>query len=91
MGFKISNKSGENQVTLPSESCNQNNGNCSTSTSILIPAGLHGGPRTRNGGPSSLIDRWRSGGHCDCGGWDEGCPLTVLERRSNKTALFSYN
>ncbi|KAG5240718.1 Cadherin EGF LAG seven-pass G-type receptor [Salix suchowensis] len=39
-------------------------------------AGLHGGPRTRNGGPSSLVDRWRSGGQCDCGGWDLGCPLT---------------
>ncbi|KHN01034.1 uncharacterized protein LOC114403188 [Glycine soja] len=88
-GLKFLNKSGENQVTLPSESCNQNNGNCSTSTSILIPAGLHGGPRTRNGGPSSLIDRWRSGGHCDCGGWDEGCPLTVLERRSNKADVMS--
>ncbi|TKY51832.1 hypothetical protein E2542_SST23351 [Spatholobus suberectus] len=88
-GLKFLNKSGVNQVTLPSESCNQNNGDCSTSMSILIPAGFHGGPRTRNGGPSSLIDRWRSGGHCDCGGWDEGCPLTVLERRSNKAEVMS--
>ncbi|KAL2325063.1 hypothetical protein Fmac_024121 [Flemingia macrophylla] len=88
-GLKFLNKSGGNQVALPSESCKQNNGDCSTSMSILIPAGLHGGPRTRNGGPSSLIDRWRSGGHCDCGGWDEGCPLTVLERRSNKVAVMS--
>lgn len=88
-GLKFLNKTGGNQVTLPSESCNQNNGDCSTSTSVLIPAGFHGGPRTRNGGPSSLIDRWRSGGHCDCGGWDEGCPLTVLERRSNKDEVMS--
>ncbi|KAK7391652.1 hypothetical protein VNO78_20069 [Psophocarpus tetragonolobus] len=86
-GLKFLNKACVNQVTLPSESCNS--GDCSTSTSILIPAGFHGGPRTRSGGPSSLIDRWRSGGHCNCGGWDEGCPLTVLERRSNKTEVMS--
>ncbi|XP_022760345.1 uncharacterized protein LOC111306752 [Durio zibethinus] len=57
---------------------------CSTSMDILVPAGIHGGPRTRNGGPSSLIERWRSGGHCDCGGWDLGCPLTILKARSSK-------
>uniref|UniRef100_A0A6M2EXU8 Uncharacterized protein n=1 Tax=Populus davidiana TaxID=266767 RepID=A0A6M2EXU8_9ROSI len=62
--------------------CARDTGDCSTSIDILIPAGLHGGPRTRNGGPSSLIDRWRSGGYCDCGGWDLGCPLTVLKSRS---------
>ncbi|KAF9673607.1 hypothetical protein SADUNF_Sadunf10G0041700 [Salix dunnii] len=61
--------------------CAQDTSDCSTSIDILIPAGLHGGPRTRNGGPSSLIDRWRSG-YCDCGGWDLGCPLTVLKSRS---------
>ncbi|XP_061356794.1 uncharacterized protein LOC133301189 [Gastrolobium bilobum] len=88
-GLKFLHKSGSNQFTLPSESCNRNNGDCSTSMSILIPAGLHGGPRIRNGGPSSLIDRWRSGGHCDCGGWDEGCPLTVLQRRSSKGEVLS--
>ncbi|XP_038973018.1 uncharacterized protein LOC103697417 [Phoenix dactylifera] len=46
---------------------------------VLVPAGFHGGPITRTGGPSSLVERWRSGGHCDCGGWDVGCPLTVLD------------
>ncbi|KAJ6318797.1 hypothetical protein OIU76_014198 [Salix suchowensis] len=65
-----------------SDCCAQGSGDCSTSIDILIPAGLHGGPRTRNGGPSSLVDRWRSGGQCDCGGWDLGCPLTVLKSRS---------
>jgi hypothetical protein len=49
--------------------------------SIVIPGGIHGGPKTRDGGTSSLIDRWKSGGCCDCGGWDEGCPLTVFHRR----------
>ncbi|XP_074282312.1 uncharacterized protein LOC141606863 isoform X2 [Silene latifolia] len=54
---------------------------CSTSVDIIVPAGPHGGPRTKNGGPSSLIERWRSGGSCDCGGWDTGCPLKVLKAK----------
>jgi hypothetical protein len=88
-GLKFLNKSGVNKTVSSSESCNQNNADCSSSMNILIPAGPHGGPRTRNGGPSSLIDRWRSGGHCDCGGWDEGCPLTVLQKRSSKVEILS--
>ncbi|XP_052876475.1 uncharacterized protein LOC108461984 isoform X2 [Gossypium arboreum] len=64
--------------------CSCNNGVCSTSMDVLIPAGIHGGQRTRNGGPSSLIERWRSGGHCECGGWDLGCPLTVLKSGPSK-------
>ncbi|OIV90639.1 hypothetical protein TanjilG_01720 [Lupinus angustifolius] len=87
-GLKFLKKTGVNQSTLPSEGC-RNTGDCSTSTNIVIPAGIHGGPRTRNGGPSSLIDRWKSEGHCDCGGWDEGCPLTVLRRRSSKAEFLS--
>ncbi|XVF38529.1 hypothetical protein REPUB_Repub20aG0109900 [Reevesia pubescens] len=71
------------EAAVPSAS-SRNTGDCSTSMDILVPAGIHGGPRTRNGGPSSLIERWRSGGHCDCGGWDLGCPLTVLKARSSK-------
>ncbi|XP_028780942.1 uncharacterized protein LOC114737204 isoform X1 [Neltuma alba] len=80
-GLNFLNKSGVKQTTLPSES-SQKTSDCLPGMNILIPAGQHGGPRTRKGGPSSLIDRWRSGGCCDCGGWDEGCPLTVLQRRS---------
>lgn len=80
VGVKKSTKSAE--ATLP-VNCHRSNGDCSMSMDILIPAGLHGGPRTRNGGPSSLIERWKSGGHCDCGGWDMGCPLTVLKPRSS--------
>ncbi|KAF7807137.1 uncharacterized protein G2W53_039298 [Senna tora] len=82
-GLKFLNKS---RSVASDETCMRSStsgGDCSTSMSILIPAGPHGGPRTRNGGPSSLADRWRSGGRCDCGGWDEGCPLTVLQRRSD--------
>lgn len=48
---------------------------------VVLPAGIHGGE-----GRSSLVERWMTGGHCDCGGWDIGCPLTVL---NNKTR--SYN
>ncbi|KAJ4969398.1 hypothetical protein NE237_016099 [Protea cynaroides] len=69
------------------ESSLRNRNNCSTSVDVLIPAGFHGGPSTRNGGPSSLTTRWRSGGHCDCGGWDIGCPLTLLHNMSSKEAL----
>ncbi|KAL2325922.1 hypothetical protein Fmac_024980 [Flemingia macrophylla] len=89
-GFRFLNKSGVYQAALPSESRNQNSEDCSTSISILIPRGLHGGPRTRHGGPSSLIDRWKSGGYCDCGGWDEGCPLTVLQKRSSNEEVLSH-
>ncbi|VFQ63311.1 unnamed protein product [Cuscuta campestris] len=62
---------------------------CSTTTNVIIPAGFHGGPVTRNGGPTSLIDRWSSGGHCECGGWDIGCPLTILNTRRNPVETFS--
>uniref|UniRef100_A0A1J3GYC5 Uncharacterized protein n=1 Tax=Noccaea caerulescens TaxID=107243 RepID=A0A1J3GYC5_NOCCA len=45
---------------------------------VVIPRGNHGLPTTENPGPSPLIQRWRSGGGCDCGGWDMGCPLMVF-------------
>lgn len=60
---------------------------CSTTVDVILPAGLHGGPSTENGGPSGLTERWRSGGHCDCGGWDIGCPLTVLGNQSSEDVL----
>ncbi|XWS39137.1 hypothetical protein CRYUN_Cryun18bG0024300 [Craigia yunnanensis] len=90
-GLKFLRKEGVKQTVdtleapVPS-ACSRGTGDCSTSMDVLVPAGIHGGPRTRNGGPSSLIERWRSGGHCDCGGWDLGCPLTVLKARSSKEA-----
>ncbi|KAF8396856.1 hypothetical protein HHK36_018491 [Tetracentron sinense] len=42
----------------------------------ILPSGFHGLPST--GVPSPLIDRWKSGGSCDCGGWDVGCKLRIL-------------
>ncbi|CAH8389312.1 unnamed protein product [Eruca vesicaria subsp. sativa] len=56
-----------------------------TSIDVVIPSGIHGGPRNRNGdGPSSLVERWKSGGSCDCSGWDLGCPLTVFKGQAKK-------
>lgn len=49
---------------------------------VLLPAGFHGGAIDGTDGPSSLTERWKSGGRCDCGGWDIGCPVTVLENTS---------
>ncbi|KAK9103619.1 hypothetical protein Sjap_020873 [Stephania japonica] len=47
---------------------------------VVTPLGTHGLPESEEGGsPSSLLDRWRSGGHCDCGGWDMACPLVVFD------------
>ncbi|KAI3447733.1 hypothetical protein Pfo_004398 [Paulownia fortunei] len=58
-------------VTLDTEKNNNSNG-----TIVILPGGLHGTPI--KGAPSSLISRWRSGGSCDCGGWDVGCKLRIL-------------
>ncbi|XP_022846914.1 uncharacterized protein LOC111369576 [Olea europaea var. sylvestris] len=87
-GLKFLKNSGNHpslETSIPSEFCPRNSGECSTSMNILLPAGFHGGPRTRNGGPSTLIDRWIFGGGCDCGGWDIGCPLTILNATSSDT------
>lgn len=73
----------------PSFSCKNYNGdskgNCGDSTwkmNVLLPDGFHGGAINGTDGPSSLTERWKYGGHCDCGGWDLGCPLTILENTS---------
>lgn len=49
------------------------------STTVILPGGSHGVPS--KGEPSPLIDRWRSGGVCDCGGWDVGCRLKTLSNQ----------
>ncbi|KAJ1406927.1 hypothetical protein SESBI_24741 [Sesbania bispinosa] len=43
---------------------------------VVLPSGVHSLPS--NGGPSSLIERWKTGGSCDCGGWDLACKLKIL-------------
>ncbi|KAG6389283.1 hypothetical protein SASPL_150749 [Salvia splendens] len=44
---------------------------------VVIPAGNHSLPTTPSRGPTPLLDRWKLGGGCDCGGWDMACPLNV--------------
>eukprot|EP01018_Ginkgo_biloba_P030651 Gb_26654 [translate_table: standard] len=48
------------------------------SVTVILAADIHGLPTIESSGPSPLIDRWKFGGRCDCGGWDLGCTLTVL-------------
>lgn len=50
----------------------------SSKVTVVTPTGNHGLPCGEDRGPSPLLDRWRSGGGCDCGGWDMGCPLVVF-------------
>ncbi|CBI16031.3 unnamed protein product, partial [Vitis vinifera] len=45
-------------------------------TKVILPSGVHSLPN--KGEPSRLLERWKSGGSCDCGGWDMGCKLRVL-------------
>lgn len=77
------------ESSLSSESSEENHGGNggepAKCLNVVVSAGFHGGPISRIGGPSSLIERWRSGGHCDCGGWDIGCPLTVLNNNNNNS------
>ncbi|KAG2541868.1 uncharacterized protein LOC120693232 [Panicum virgatum] len=53
---------------------NANSG--SANVIAVLPDGFHG--TSTSGQPLPLIERWKSGGACDCGGWDEGCTLSVL-------------
>ncbi|XP_078155722.1 uncharacterized protein LOC144551570 [Carex rostrata] len=46
---------------------------------VVTPIGTHGLPGPDEAGPTGLLDRWRYGGRCECGGWDMGCPITVLD------------
>ncbi|XP_020093316.1 uncharacterized protein LOC109713599 [Ananas comosus] len=52
---------------------------CPNVVKVVTPSGPHGLPNGDDAGPSSLLDRWRFGGGCDCGGWDMSCPVVVFE------------
>jgi hypothetical protein len=55
------------------------NGSSPCSVKVVTPSGLHGLPKSDDEArPSPLLDRWRFGGGCDCGGWDMACPIVVL-------------
>lgn len=56
-------------------SCHNNSHDLVRAT-VVLPGGVHSLPS--NGGPSSLLERWKSGGSCDCGGWDLACKLKIL-------------
>lgn len=53
------------------------------STTVLLPGGSHGLPSKAE--PSPLIERWFSGGQCDCGGWDLGCKVNVFSNNNLKS------
>ncbi|KAJ4877105.1 hypothetical protein Rs2_42123 [Raphanus sativus] len=48
---------------------------------VIVPSGNHGLPDAENSCPTPILQRWRSGGGCDCSGWDMGCHLFVLEEQ----------
>lgn len=80
-GEKISEKTHKNLLNLSmAEQKKQelSDGRTPDKVKVVIPAGNHGLPSDESGSPSSLLNRWRLGGGCDCGGWDMACPLTVL-------------
>ncbi|XP_039041603.1 uncharacterized protein LOC120180323 [Hibiscus syriacus] len=58
------------------------------SATVILPSGVHSLPN--KGEPSSLIQRWKSGGGCDCGGWDLGCKLGVLSNKSQFSQQSSF-
>lgn len=57
----------------------------SCSTTVILPIGVHGLPK--KGAPSPLIQRWKSGGLCDCGGWDVGCKLRILANQNQSRRM----
>ncbi|XP_021861206.1 uncharacterized protein [Spinacia oleracea] len=62
------------------------------STTVILPGGVHTVPS--KGEISTLAERWRSGGSCDCGGWDLGCQLRVhtnnkeYEKKMGSSGMF---
>ncbi|CAH8360601.1 unnamed protein product [Eruca vesicaria subsp. sativa] len=48
---------------------------------VIVPTGNHGLPDAEKSCPTPILQRWRSGGGCDCSGWDMGCHLFVLEEQ----------
>ncbi|ESW30500.1 hypothetical protein PHAVU_002G158000 [Phaseolus vulgaris] len=54
------------------------NGKVLEQVKVVLPSGNHGLASGESQGPSSLLDRLKHGGGCDCGGWDMACPLILL-------------
>lgn len=76
--------SAENKSSIRNLRIEQKNENSGLTTVVaILPSGVHGISST--GEPSPLIERWKSGGSCDCGGWDEGCKLTILTDKNQES------
>ncbi|KAG8083870.1 hypothetical protein GUJ93_ZPchr0010g8586 [Zizania palustris] len=54
-------------------------GSSSGTVKVAAAGGAHGLPKDDETSPSPLLDRLKSGGGCDCGGWDMSCPIAVLD------------
>ncbi|XP_039017344.1 uncharacterized protein LOC120148246 [Hibiscus syriacus] len=78
-GMKLQFDSGKNGPSAGSQDI---------SGTVILPSGVHSLPN--KGEPSSLIQRWKSGGACDCGGWDLGCKLGVLSNKSQFSQRSSF-
>ena len=75
-GVECYSNTGENVQKLPSVSMKN-----LVNATVILPSAAHSIPS--KGGPSSLIERWKSGGLCDCGGWDLGCKLRILANQNH--------
>ncbi|KAJ4791525.1 hypothetical protein LUZ62_042771 [Rhynchospora pubera] len=75
-------------TNLPTSSCLCGKTDSVGSMTAILPSGIHGS--STQGEPSSLIERWWSGGGCDCGGWDEGCRLSLLSLEFSKESKSNW-
>ncbi|TVU48437.1 hypothetical protein EJB05_08074 [Eragrostis curvula] len=78
-GLKFLEKAGSKHSEGTEGSHDQNKKGAGKFITAVVPRGYHGGTMANNSGPTGLVERWRSGGRCDCGGWDLGCPIRVLD------------
>lgn len=65
--------------------CSSGQNDASGCTTAILPGGVHGSPN--KGDPTPLIYRWKTGGSCDCGGWDIGCKLLVLSNQKQSSSI----
>ncbi|XP_062216830.1 uncharacterized protein LOC133916947 isoform X2 [Phragmites australis] len=78
-GLKFLQKAGSSHSEGSEDTDVPNRKGAAKCITAVVPRGYHGGAVSKNSGPSGLVERWRSGGRCDCDGWDLGCPIRVLD------------
>ncbi|KAH9609753.1 hypothetical protein KSS87_012743 [Heliosperma pusillum] len=83
LGFSQGSISENSQVK---RSNNSSLSSLNLSTTVVLPGGVHTVPS--KGEISRLAQRWRSGGVCDCGGWDLGCQLRVYTNKKEHLTKF---